>query len=47
MSTSFLKSAFIIVVATALFFSLSSCRTHSGGRACPSYSHVDMTKKQG
>jgi len=41
-----LKS-FIIIFAAALFlFSVSSCRTHNGGRACPSYGSVSKTKKQ-
>ena len=40
------KNILLIFVAAILLLSISSCRTHSGGRACPSYGNIDKTKKQ-
>jgi len=40
------RSYVLIFAAAILLYSLSSCRTHNGGRACPSYGSIAKAKKQ-
>jgi len=40
-----LKSSLLILAIALLFMGLSSCRTHNGGRACPSYGSINKTEK--
>jgi hypothetical protein len=46
MSSINLKGLILVFAAAFFLFSVSSCRTHNGGRSCPSYSQVAKTKKQ-
>jgi len=45
MSSINLKAVIIVFAAAVFLFSVSSCRTHNGGRACPSYGSISKMEK--